>query len=80
MHPQIPQNGDGLLNFTAIRREHSGWYKCTARHLNKPYSSFGYFLNVRCEYARWGGFLLFAQHGQMLFMLEYLCCLPSFNE
>lgn len=47
---QMPQSGDGLLNFTAIRREDSGWYKCTARHLNKPYSSFGYFLNVRCEY------------------------------
>ncbi|XP_070504941.1 uncharacterized protein [Chironomus tepperi] len=47
--PPIPQSGDGLLNFTAIRREHSGWYKCTARHLNKPYSSFGYFLNVRYD-------------------------------
>lgn len=47
---QMPQSGDGLLNFTAIRRDDSGWYKCTARHLNKPYSSFGYFLNVRCEY------------------------------
>lgn len=45
----MPQSGDGLLNFTAIKREDSGWYKCTARHLNKPYSSFGYFLNVRCE-------------------------------
>ncbi|CRL08182.1 CLUMA_CG020961, isoform A, partial [Clunio marinus] len=47
--PPIPQSEGGLLNFTAIRREHSGWYKCTARHLNKPYSSFGYFLNVRYD-------------------------------
>lgn len=46
---QIPQNGDGYLNFTQIRREHSGWYKCTSRHLNFQYSSIGYFLNIRCK-------------------------------
>lgn len=47
---QIQQNGDGFLNFTQIRREHSGWYKCTSRHLNFQYSSIGYFLNIRCKY------------------------------
>lgn len=47
---QVPQTGDGFLNFTSIRREHSGWYKCTSRHLNFHYSSIGYFLSVRCKY------------------------------
>lgn len=47
---QVPQTGDGFLNFTSIRREHSGWYKCTSRHLNFQYSSIGYYLSVRCEY------------------------------
>uniref|UniRef100_A0A182QE08 Ig-like domain-containing protein n=1 Tax=Anopheles farauti TaxID=69004 RepID=A0A182QE08_9DIPT len=48
--PPVPQTGDGFLNFTSIRREHSGWYKCTSRHLNFQYSSIGYYLSVRCEY------------------------------
>uniref|UniRef100_A0A1B0DPA1 Uncharacterized protein n=1 Tax=Phlebotomus papatasi TaxID=29031 RepID=A0A1B0DPA1_PHLPP len=43
----VPQPGDGFLNFTSIRREHSGWYKCTSRHLNFQYSSIGYYLSVR---------------------------------
>lgn len=47
---QIQQNGDGFLNFTQIRREHSGWYKCTSRHLNIQYSSIGYYLNIRCKF------------------------------
>uniref|UniRef100_A0A182M2F0 Ig-like domain-containing protein n=1 Tax=Anopheles culicifacies TaxID=139723 RepID=A0A182M2F0_9DIPT len=42
--PPVPQTGDGFLNFTSIRREHSGWYKCTSRHLNFQYSSIGYYL------------------------------------
>uniref|UniRef100_A0A1B0CH15 Ig-like domain-containing protein n=1 Tax=Lutzomyia longipalpis TaxID=7200 RepID=A0A1B0CH15_LUTLO len=46
----VPQPGDGFLNFTSIRREHSGWYKCTSRHLNFQYSSIGYYLSVRCKY------------------------------
>ncbi|XP_021712769.1 nectin-3-like [Aedes aegypti] len=46
----VPQTGDGFLNFSSIRREHSGWYKCTSRHLNFQYSSIGYYLSVRCEY------------------------------
>ncbi|KAG8228926.1 hypothetical protein J437_LFUL007318 [Ladona fulva] len=49
--PGVPQSGeDGFLNFTSIRREHSGWYKCTAHHRFGLFSSIGYFLNVRCEY------------------------------
>jgi len=52
---QVPQTGDGFLNFTSIRREHSGWYKCTSRHLNFQYSSIGYYLSVRCEYPRKAG-------------------------
>ncbi|KAL1124437.1 hypothetical protein AAG570_001065, partial [Ranatra chinensis] len=47
--PPVEQSGDGFLNFTAIKREHSGWYKCTTRHLLSQYSSIGYFLNVRCS-------------------------------
>ncbi|XP_069678717.1 CD166 antigen [Periplaneta americana] len=47
--PPVAQSGDGFLNFSAIRREHSGWYKCTSRHLLGEYSSIGYFLNVRYE-------------------------------
>uniref|UniRef100_A0A182SSG8 Ig-like domain-containing protein n=1 Tax=Anopheles maculatus TaxID=74869 RepID=A0A182SSG8_9DIPT len=31
------------------RREHSGWYKCTSRHLNFQYSSIGYYLSVRYD-------------------------------
>ncbi|XP_016957492.1 uncharacterized protein LOC108029617 [Drosophila biarmipes] len=45
----VPQTGDGFLNFTSIRREHSGWYKCTSRHLNFQYSSIGYYLSVRFD-------------------------------
>ncbi|XP_044729367.1 uncharacterized protein LOC123292718 [Chrysoperla carnea] len=47
--PPVVQSLDGYLNFTAIRREHSGWYKCTARYLSQQFSSIGYFLNVRYE-------------------------------
>ncbi|XP_075167424.1 irregular chiasm C-roughest protein teiresias [Haematobia irritans] len=47
--PPVPQTGDGFLNFTSIRREHSGWYKCTSRHLNYQYSSIGYYLSVRYD-------------------------------
>uniref|UniRef100_A0A1A9WIW1 Ig-like domain-containing protein n=1 Tax=Glossina brevipalpis TaxID=37001 RepID=A0A1A9WIW1_9MUSC len=47
--PPVPQTGDGFLNFTSIRREHSGWYKCTSRHLNFQYSSIGYYLSVRYD-------------------------------
>ncbi|XP_058829553.1 uncharacterized protein LOC131688935 [Topomyia yanbarensis] len=45
----VPQTGDGFLNFSSIRREHSGWYKCTSRHLNFQYSSIGYYLSVRYD-------------------------------
>ncbi|XP_049539268.1 uncharacterized protein LOC125953629 [Anopheles darlingi] len=45
----VPQIGDGFLNFSSIRREHSGWYKCTSRHLNFQYSSIGYYLSVRYD-------------------------------
>ncbi|GAB0086968.1 uncharacterized protein DMENIID0001_012050 [Sergentomyia squamirostris] len=45
----VPQPGDGFLNFTSIRREHSGWYKCTSKHLNFQYSSIGYYLSVRYD-------------------------------
>lgn len=48
--PPVQQSPDGFLNFTEIRREHSGWYKCIARHQLGRFSSIGYFLNVRCEY------------------------------
>ncbi|XP_050080083.1 uncharacterized protein LOC126567817 [Anopheles maculipalpis] len=47
--PPVPQTGDGFLNFSSIRREHSGWYKCTSRHLNFQYSSIGYYLSVRYD-------------------------------
>ncbi|KAF5298508.1 hypothetical protein FQR65_LT00050 [Abscondita terminalis] len=47
--PSVQQTPDGFLNFTEIRREHSGWYKCTARHLLGRFSSIGYFLNVRYD-------------------------------
>ncbi|GLV42868.1 teiresias [Carabus blaptoides fortunei] len=47
--PPVQQTPDGFLNFTAIRREHSGWYKCVSRHLLGRFSSIGYFLNVRYE-------------------------------
>ncbi|CAH0545810.1 unnamed protein product [Brassicogethes aeneus] len=30
--PPVQQTPDGFLNFTEIRREHSGWYKCISRH------------------------------------------------
>ncbi|XP_068086502.1 nephrin-like [Anabrus simplex] len=44
----IQQSLDGFLNFSSIRREHRGWYKCTSG----DYSSIGYFLNVRGEEGR----------------------------
>ncbi|XP_060519646.1 hemicentin-1 isoform X2 [Cylas formicarius] len=44
--PSVQQTPDGFLNFTEIRREHSGWYKCIARHMLGRFSSIGYFLNV----------------------------------
>ncbi|XP_063233611.1 hemicentin-2 [Bacillus rossius redtenbacheri] len=47
--PPVAQSADGTLNFSAIRREHSGWYKCTCRHPQGDFSSIGYFLNVRHE-------------------------------
>lgn len=37
------------MNFTKIRMEHSGWYKCTSTYLNVLYSSIEYFLSVRCK-------------------------------
>ncbi|XP_049799878.1 hemicentin-2-like [Schistocerca nitens] len=43
--PPVAQTGDGFLNFSYVRREHSGWYKCTSRGA----SSIGYFLNVRAS-------------------------------
>lgn len=58
---KIPQNGDGFLNFTQIRREHSGWYKCTSRHLNVQYSSIGYYLNIRCKLI-YSYFITFIHH------------------
>ncbi|XP_039279842.1 hemicentin-2 [Nilaparvata lugens] len=45
----VTQTEDGFLNFTAIRREDSGWYKCTARHPLGDFSSIRYFLNVQEE-------------------------------
>lgn len=47
--PPVQQSPDGFLNFTQIKREHSGWYKCIARHRLGRFSSIGYFLNVRCK-------------------------------
>uniref|UniRef100_A0A8D9ACH1 Cell adhesion molecule 3 n=1 Tax=Cacopsylla melanoneura TaxID=428564 RepID=A0A8D9ACH1_9HEMI len=47
--PPVEQSPDGFLNFSSISREHSGWYKCTSRHLLTDYSSIGYFLNVRYD-------------------------------
>ncbi|CAG9864171.1 unnamed protein product [Phyllotreta striolata] len=47
--PPVQQTPDGVLNFTEIRREHSGWYKCIARHRLGRFSSIGYFLNVRYD-------------------------------
>ncbi|KAF4526207.1 hypothetical protein B566_EDAN001891 [Ephemera danica] len=47
--PPVPQGPDGFLNFTAISREHIGWYKCSADHLLGRFASIGYFLNVRYE-------------------------------
>lgn len=48
--PPVQQTPDGFLNFTEIRREHSGWYKCISRHLLGRFSSIGYYLNVRSKY------------------------------
>lgn len=48
-NPPVMQSPDGYLNFTEIRREHSGWYKCISKHLLGRFSSIGYFLNVRYD-------------------------------
>ncbi|XP_057653910.1 titin [Diorhabda carinulata] len=47
--PPVQQTLDGMLNFSEIRREHSGWYKCIAKHRLGRFSSIGYFLNVRYD-------------------------------
>lgn len=47
--PPVQQSPDGFLNFTEIRREHNGWYKCIAQHRLGRFSSIGYFLNVRYD-------------------------------
>uniref|UniRef100_A0A1B6E5Z8 Ig-like domain-containing protein n=1 Tax=Clastoptera arizonana TaxID=38151 RepID=A0A1B6E5Z8_9HEMI len=44
--PPVQQSKDGFLNFTTIQREHSGWYKCTTKHILGYFSSIVYFLNV----------------------------------
>lgn len=48
--PPVAQSSDGYLNFSAIERHHAGWYRCSAVHELGKFASFGYFLNVRCEY------------------------------
>ncbi|XP_077283220.1 uncharacterized protein LOC143909192 [Arctopsyche grandis] len=45
--PPVIQTKGGFLNFTSLKREHSGWYKCTANYTTGVFSSIGYFLNVR---------------------------------
>ena len=45
--PPTEQSSDGYLNFTSIRMDNSGWYKCITRYQLAEYSSIGYFLNVR---------------------------------
>ncbi|XP_064471684.1 kin of IRRE-like protein 1 isoform X2 [Ornithodoros turicata] len=45
--PPVAQTPDGFLNFTAIERQHAGWYRCAAVHQLGTFASFGYFLNVR---------------------------------
>nr|CAH7756749.1 unnamed protein product [Callosobruchus chinensis] len=47
--PPVPQTPEGHLNFSEIRREHSGWYKCITKHQLGRFSSIGYFLNVRYD-------------------------------
>ncbi|RZF41064.1 hypothetical protein LSTR_LSTR002696 [Laodelphax striatellus] len=47
--PPVPQSEDGYLNFSVIRKEHSGWYKCMTRHVLGEFSSIGYYLSVREE-------------------------------
>ncbi|XP_059481786.1 hemicentin-2-like [Neocloeon triangulifer] len=47
--PPVPQTKDGYLNFTAISREHIGWYKCSAEHVLGTFASSGYYLNVRYD-------------------------------
>lgn len=49
--PPVEQSPDGYLNFSSIERQHAGWYRCAAVHTLGTFASFGYFLNVRCE---WG--------------------------
>ena len=48
--PSVSQSVDGYLNFTSIKKEHSGWYKCTSHHILGEFSSIGYFLNVRSKF------------------------------
>ncbi|CAN7983258.1 unnamed protein product, partial [Ixodes hexagonus] len=45
--PPVEQSPDGYLNFSAIERQHAGWYRCAAVHSLGTFASFGYFLNVR---------------------------------
>lgn len=45
--PPIEQSSDGYLNFSSIKTEDSGWYKCITRYQLAEYSSIGYFLHVR---------------------------------
>lgn len=45
--PPVQQSHDGFLNFSAIERQHAGWYRCAAVHRLGTFASYGYFLNVR---------------------------------
>ncbi|KAG1714834.1 Hemicentin-2 [Nymphon striatum] len=40
-------NNDGFINFTLIKREDSGWYRCSTDHKLGHFASFGYFLSVK---------------------------------
>ncbi|UYV61981.1 Immunoglobulin [Cordylochernes scorpioides] len=46
--PALPEASPGVLNFTAVRREHAGWYRCATDHTFGHFTSYAYFLNVRC--------------------------------
>ncbi|OQR72757.1 hypothetical protein BIW11_10182 [Tropilaelaps mercedesae] len=43
---EVIRQGGGFLNFTAIERNHSGWYRCTTQHPMGSFASFGYLLSV----------------------------------
>lgn len=46
--PIPPTSPDGSLNFSAISKADSGWYRCTTSLPDfGPFASFGYFLNVK---------------------------------